>query len=94
MKTIQLIMIKTIRLFILLCSVVAFGQDSTVEGEINAVKENGLHRIRVPHNLRSYAATDLRDLRIWDAKDGQVPYYMESVGSYSKIKVSNFWNRD
>ncbi len=90
MKTKQLIMIKTIRLFILLCSVMAFGQDNAVEGEISAVKENGLHRIRIPHNFRSYANTDLRDLRILDAKDDQVPYYMEPVGSYSKIKVSNF----
>ena len=83
-------MIKSIRLFILLCSAVAFGQDYTVKGEISPVNENGLYRICIPHNVRSHAANDLHDVRIWDADGNQVPYYMESSGSYVKTVISNF----
>lgn len=83
-------MIKSIKLFILLCSVATFGQDYTVEGKISPVNDNGLYRIAIPHGVRSYAENDLRDLRIYDAKGNQVPYYIEPTGSYRKTKISNF----
>ena len=83
-------MIKSIRLFIMLCAAVAFGQDYTVEAEISPVKENGLYRLGIPYQLRSYAAKDLRDLRIFDKKGNQVPYYIEPEGSYRDVKTSNF----
>lgn len=86
----RLLMIKLIRVFILLCSALVFGQDYTVEGELSPINENGLYRICIPHNVRSYATNDLRDLRIWDTEGNQVPYYMEPVGSYRKTKISNF----
>ena len=87
----KLLRMKTsIKLFIMLFAVMAFGQKHTVEGEIHAVKEAGLHRIPVPHNLRSYATRNLRDIRIWDTKGNQVPYFIQPAMSYKSTKVSDF----
>lgn len=83
-------MIKSIRLFIILCTAISFGQDHTVNGEISPVKEDGLFNIPIPHSVRSYAASDLRDLRIWDTEGNQVPYFINSITEYEETKVSNF----
>ena len=68
----------------------AFSQDHAVEGEIRAVKEDGLYRIPIPQNIRSYATSDLRDLRIWDTKGNQVPYFVQPAAAYKRTKVSDF----
>ncbi|MEH6537700.1 MAG: DUF3999 family protein [Psychroserpens sp.] len=81
---------KSIKLFIMLCAAMAFGQDHAVEGEIHSVEEDGLYRIPISHSLRSYATTDLRDLRIWDTKGNQVPYFLQPATVYKRTKVSDF----
>jgi hypothetical protein len=68
----------------------AFGQKHTVEGEINTVKEPGLYRIAVPHNVRSYAARNLRDIRVLNANGNQVPYFLQAAKPYKNIEVSDF----
>lgn len=83
-------MTKSIRLFIILCGAIAFGQNHTVKGEISSVKEDGLYRIPIPHSVRSYATNNLRDLRIWDAEGNQVPYFVRPNKDYERTKVSDF----
>jgi hypothetical protein len=90
MKTKQTRMKTSIKLFIMLWAVLVFGQDHRVEGEISSVNEDGLYRIPIPHSVRSYATTNLRDLRVWDAKGNQVPYFLQPATSYKRTKVSNF----
>ncbi len=90
MKTKHLRMMKSFKLFILLFSTIAFGQDFTVKGEIHPVKEDGLYQIQIPHDVRTHAETDLRDFRIWDAKGNQVPYFIKPTSIYKNTKVSNF----
>lgn len=83
-------MIKSIKLFTLLFSSITFAQTSEVSGTINLVNEDGLHRIRIPQNMRSLASHDLRDFRIWDAKGNQVPYFVQPVTDYKKTQFSDF----
>jgi hypothetical protein len=79
-------MIKLVKLSIILFTATTWAQNHAVEGEISTVQENGLYRIHIPHGVRSYATSDLRDLRIWDSQDKQVPYYLEQA-SYNKSVV-------
>jgi len=81
---------KSIKLFILLYTSITFGQDYTLEGEISVVKEDGLYQIQIPHGVRIYAETDLRDFRIWDTKGNQVPYFIKPINSYKITNISNF----
>ncbi|OUR91897.1 hypothetical protein A9Q87_08840 [Flavobacteriales bacterium 34_180_T64] len=81
---------KSIKLFVMFLAAMAFGQDHSVEGEINSVNEDGLYRIHIPHNIRSYATTDLHDLRIWDAKGNQVPYFLQPATAYKRTNDSEF----
>jgi hypothetical protein len=43
--------------------------------KIETVKENGLHKIALPPEIRSFSNEELGDFRIWDAKGTEVPYY-------------------
>lgn len=90
MKTKLLWMIKSIKLIIILFGSMAFAQTTQVSGTIDPVQEDGLYRIRIPHNLRTYATHNLRDIRIWDAKGHQVPYFVQPVTDYKTTKVSDF----
>lgn len=90
MKTKHLRMKKSIKLLILLWGAMAFGQDQAIEGEIHSIKENGLYRIPITQKVRSYATTDLRGLRIWDAKGNQVPYFIRRTTAYQKTNISDF----
>lgn len=83
-------MIKSIKLFIMLLGSMVFAQTSEVSANIVPVKEDGLYRIRIPHDLRSYAAHDFRDIRVWDDKGNQVPYFVQPTSEFKFAKVSDF----
>ena len=80
----------SIKLLLMFCVTLSFGQKHTVEGEIKPVKEAGLHHITVPYNFRTHATANLRDLRILDAKGNQVPYFLKSATAYKTTQVSDF----
>lgn len=67
-----------------------FSQSTQVSGTIEPVKEDGLYRIRIPHDFRSYAKEDLRDIRLWDANGNQVPYFVQPASDYKLTKASDF----
>src|SRR5690606_13010774 len=90
MKTKLLWMIKSIKLIIMLLGSMTFAQTAEVSGTINPVQEDGLYRIRIPYDLRTHATHNLRDLRIWDTKDQQVPYFVQPATDYKTTKVSDF----
>lgn len=83
-------MIKSIKFFIMLLGSITFAQTAQVSGTIDPVNEDGLYRIRIPQNIRSYATNNLRDLRIWDANGKQVPYFVQPTSDYRRTKVSDF----
>ncbi|MDN3667239.1 hypothetical protein ACFFU1_06620 [Algibacter miyuki] len=80
----------SIKLLLMFCVTMAFGQKHTVEGEIKPVTEAGLHHIPVPYNFRTHATADLRDLRILDTQGNQVPYFLKSVTAFKTTQVSDF----
>ncbi|HQZ26263.1 MAG TPA: hypothetical protein PLD18_13265 [Flavobacterium sp.] len=61
--------------------------------KIETVKENGLHKIVVPAEIRSFSQEELGDLRILDAKGIEVPYYIlqgnteTNSSSFSECKI-------
>ena len=61
--------------------------------KIETVKENGLHKIVVPAEIRSFSKEELGDFRILDAKGMEVPYYIlqgnteTNSSSFSECKI-------
>jgi len=61
--------------------------------KIETVKENGLHKIVVPAEIRSFSKEELGDFRILDAKGIEVPYYIlqenteTNSSSFSECKI-------
>ncbi|OYX84568.1 MAG: hypothetical protein B7Y83_07740 [Flavobacteriales bacterium 32-34-25] len=66
---------------------------SNTTAKINAVAKNGLHKMNLPAEIRSFSKEDLSDFRILDSKGSEVPYYilqgnMESKSSsFSEFKI-------
>ncbi|MBA0885342.1 hypothetical protein [Flavobacterium undicola] len=66
---------------------------SNTTAKINAVAKNGLHKISLAAEIRSFSKEDLSDFRILDGKGIEVPYYIlqgnkESTSSlFSEFKI-------
>lgn len=52
-----------------------FAQQNTT-AKIKSVNENGLYKIILPADIRSFSKEDLSDFRIYDAKQNEVPYFI------------------
>lgn len=76
-------MLKKIKIcclfFTLLCSNMSIAQ--IVKAKIQAVEKNGLYKMIVPAEIRSYSKDDLSDLRILDAQNNEVPYFLLTKAS-------------
>lgn len=55
----------------------SFGQYQTT-GKIKEVSQNGLHEIVLSPSIRSYSKQDLSDIRIFDSKENEIPYFIQS----------------
>lgn len=62
-------------LFLLLATNALLAQRPTT-AKIETVKENGLHKIILPAEIRSFSKEELGDFRILDARGTEVPYYI------------------
>ena len=60
--------------FALLWSNISIAQ--ITKAKIQAVAKNGLYKMVVPSEIRSYSKDDLSDFRIFDDKDNEVPYFL------------------
>lgn len=65
--------------FILLIFVanLSFAQYQTT-GKIKEVSQNGLHEIILSPAIRSCSNQDLSDIRIFDSKENEIPYFIQS----------------
>lgn len=54
-----------------------FGQFQTT-GKIKEVKENGFHEIVLSPDIRSFSKHNLNDIRIFNAKGNEIPYFIKS----------------
>jgi hypothetical protein len=69
---------KTYSILLVLCCAnipLSFAQNTTAK--ISTVKTAGLHKMVVPTQLRSLSKEDLSDLRIFDTKANEVPYFVD-----------------
>jgi len=62
---------------LLLLTNLSFAQFQTT-GKIKEVTENGFHEIILSPEIRSYSKQDLSDIRIFNAKGNEVPYFIQS----------------
>lgn len=84
---------KTNKFLLLILAInVLFAQQNTT-AKIETIKENGLHKIILPAEIRSFSKEDLSDFRIFDAKKNEVPYFIildngaELLSSFTEFKV-------
>lgn len=78
---------KLINILFLLLAIVAYSQHNTT-GELQTVKTNGLHKIKIPNKIRSFSNKDLRDFRIRDVNNNQVPYFITQAKT--EVQASSF----
>jgi hypothetical protein len=62
---------------LLLLTNLSFGQFQ-ITGTIKEVKENGFHEIVLSSDIRSYSKQNLTDIRIFNAKGNEIPYFIKS----------------
>ena len=76
---------KLNKLIILLLSINGLFAQQNTTAKIKSVNENGLHKITVPAEIRSFSKEDLSDFRIYDAKNKEVPYFVIPATSQAKL---------
>lgn len=81
-------MIKIFSFLLLISISTISAQQEQIKGSLNTVATDGLYKIKIPHMVRSYANRDISDFRIWDSKGNQVPYFMHTDDS--ETRISNF----
>ncbi|WP_281232000.1 DUF3999 family protein [Flavobacterium gelatinilyticum] len=69
-------------LLLLLLTNICLGQFQTT-GKLNKVLQNGFHEIRLSPEIRSYSKQDLSDIRIFDSKENEVPYFIQNSTNIS-----------
>lgn len=78
MKTNLTKLMKLNNFFILLfLTNLSFGQFQ-VTGKIQDVTKNGFHKIVLSPEIRSYSKQDLSDIRIFNSKGNEVPYFIQN----------------
>ena len=78
MKTNLTKLMKINNFFILLfLTNLSFGQFQ-VTGKIQDVTKNGFHQIVLSPEIRSYSKQDLSDIRIFNSKGNEVPYFIQN----------------
>ena len=77
--------------FALLWSNISIAQ--ITKAKIQAVAKNGLYKMIVPAEIRSYSKDDLSDFRIFDTQNNEVPYFLmgdaigKAVEQFEEFKV-------
>jgi hypothetical protein len=70
----------------------SFAQNIT-NAKLKPVSQNGLHKLILPVEIRSFSEKDLSDFRILDSKGNEVPYFADknaeavSNSSYKEYKI-------
>ena len=76
---------KLNKFIILLLSINGLFAQQNTTAKIKSVNENGLHKIVLPAEIRSFSKEDLSDFRIYDAKKKEVPYFVIQAKNQSKL---------
>lgn len=69
-------------LLLLLLTNICFGQFQTT-GKLKEVSQNGFHEIRLSSEIRSFSKQDLSDIRIFNSKGNEIPYFIQNSTNIS-----------
>jgi hypothetical protein len=69
-------------LLLLLLTNICFGQFQTT-GRLKGVSQNGFHEIRLSPEIRSSSKQDLSDIRIFNSKGNEIPYFIQNSTNVS-----------
>lgn len=69
-------------LLLLLLTNICFGQFQTT-GKLKEVSQNGFHEIRLSPEIRSFSKQDLSDIRIFNSKGNEIPYFIQNSTNIS-----------
>lgn len=67
----------------------SFGQYQTT-GKIKQVSQSGLHEIVLSPEIRSFSKQDLSDIRIFDSKGNEIPYFIQSNNTVSSNSFQEY----
>lgn len=76
-------------LLLLLLTNFCFGQFQTT-AKLDKVSQNGFHEIKLTPEIRSYSRLDLSDLRIFDSKDNEIPYFIQNSNNISSESFTEY----
>ncbi|WP_337967251.1 hypothetical protein [uncultured Flavobacterium sp.] len=77
-------------ILLLFLSNLSFGQYNTT-AKLKKAAENGMHEIVLSPEIRSFSKQDLSDIRIFDSKGNEIPYFIQNskdVSSNSFVEYS------
>ena len=99
MSNLKTLTMKTIFSILFILFALSFSSAQIYQGKMNPVSESGLHQILLSPELRSASQNNLDHLRIYDAKNHEVPYVLfegrstdlqyENLNILSKNSVPN-----
>ncbi|MEO8237537.1 MAG: hypothetical protein ABI793_15185 [Flavobacterium sp.] len=69
-------------LLLLLLTNICFGQFQTT-GKLKGVSQDGFHEIRLSPEIRSSSKQDLSDIRIFNSKGNEIPYFIQNSTNVS-----------
>ncbi|WP_144444485.1 hypothetical protein [Flavobacterium sp. 9] len=69
-------------ILILFLSNLSFGQYNTT-AKLKKATENGMHEIVLSPEIRSFSKQDLSDIRIFDSKGNEIPYFIQNIKDVS-----------
>ncbi|WP_264525196.1 hypothetical protein [Flavobacterium sp. N502536] len=69
-------------ILLLIFANLSFGQYQTT-GKIKPISEQGFHEIILSPEIRSYSKQDLSDIRLFDSKGNEIPYFIQTPKNIS-----------
>ncbi|MEN2400466.1 hypothetical protein GKZ90_0011795 [Flavobacterium sp. MC2016-06] len=76
-------------LLLLLLTNVCFGQFQTT-GKLKEVSQNGFHEIRLSPEIRAASKQDLSDIRIFNSKGNEIPYFIQNSTNISSDSFEEY----
>ncbi|TDW47264.1 hypothetical protein EV144_105282 [Flavobacterium sp. 270] len=76
-------------ILLLLLANISFGQFQTT-GKLKGVAQNGFHEIRLSPEIRSFSKQDLSDIRIFNSKGNEIPYFIQNSTTISSDSFTEY----
>lgn len=75
---------------LVLLSVNGFAQQFHYKATLKSVSKTGFYRIRISPEIIAYANEGLQDLRLFDNRRREIPYYLQQEAAAQRLQFRNF----